>query len=64
MVVIVAVFFATAFFGAQQNHPFLVIRHGKPSPDFIHTAIASYTNFILIMRTNMDAGIFNGIVFL
>ncbi len=63
MVVIVAVFFAPALFGALQDRPFLVIRHGKPPSDFVRTAVTSYTNFILIMRTNMDTGTFYAIVF-
>ena len=64
MVVIVGIFLATALFGTLQDRPFLVIRHGKPPSDFIHTAVTSYTNFILITRTNMDAGIFYAIAFL
>ncbi len=54
MVVIVGIFFTAAVFGPQQYVPFLVIGHGKPSPDLFHTAVTSNTNFMFIECTNMN----------
>jgi hypothetical protein len=60
MVVIVGVFLTAAVFGTQQDGLLLVVRHGKPPPDFFHAAVASNTNFMFIKGTNVNTRIFYG----
>ncbi len=60
MVVIKSIFLPSAFFGADQHFLFLIIGHGKPSPDLFHTAMASDTDFLLIKGTNVNTGVFYG----
>ncbi len=60
MVVVVGIFFTAAVFGTHQHGLLLVIGHGKPSPDFFHTAVTSDTNFKFIECTNVNTRAFYG----